>query len=228
VEQLGHVSPTGFLGGQFFMLGVGGPLWVIGLLALLLAPSLRRFRPAGLLALTVLLLLLVGGGKDYYFGPIHPLLIAAATALPGGWLDRPGRTPVFAVAVVLLLLGGAALLPVGIPLLPPERMAHYAAALGLAHTTATNRGESLPLPQDFADMTGWREQVEAVSRVFHSLSVDEQRSPAPSRSFTVSTGYPIPSAATAISAFGEPASGATDRRSCWVVHWKSFCHCGAK
>jgi len=175
VEQLGHVSPAGFLGGQFFMLGLGGPFWVIGLLGLLLAPSLRRFRPAGLLALTVMLLLLLGGGKDYYFGPMHPLLIAAATALLGGWFDRPGRIPVYAIAVVLLLIGGASLLPVGIPLLPPERMARYAAALGLAHTTETNLGGSLPLPQDFADMTGWREQVEAVSRVFHSLSVEEQR-----------------------------------------------------
>jgi hypothetical protein len=174
-QQLDHVSPAGFLGGQFFMLGPGAPLWLIGLAGLLLAPSLRRFRLAGVVALAVLILLLLGGGKDYYFGPMHTLLIASAAVLLGGGFDRAGRFPAFALCAAVLLLGGAALLPVGIPVLPPAAMARYAAALGLAHTTATNQGGSLTLPQDFADMTGWRDQVAAVSRAFHALGADEQR-----------------------------------------------------
>ncbi len=174
--QLRHVDAAGFLGGQFFMLGPGAPLWIIGLIALLAAASLRRFRPVGLLALTVLLLLLLLGGKDYYFGPIHPLLIAAAATVLGTWFDRRGRVPLFAGAIALLLVGGAGLLPLGVPILPPPQLARYAAALGVTRATETNQGGRLPLPQDFADMTGWREQVAVVAGVFHSLSAEQQRS----------------------------------------------------
>ncbi|HSG46516.1 MAG TPA: hypothetical protein VLA43_01760, partial [Longimicrobiales bacterium] len=64
---------------------------------------------------------------------------------------------------------GVAALPMGIPLLPPAAMARYSAAVGITQAVTTNRGEVLPLPQDYADMTGWREQVAAVARVYHGL-----------------------------------------------------------
>lgn len=36
--------------------------------------------------------------------------------------------------------------------------------------TTTNRGEQLELPQDFADMLGWREMTTEIARVYRSLS----------------------------------------------------------
>jgi hypothetical protein len=53
-------------------------------------------------------------------------------------------------------------------------MARYAARLGIAEAVTTNRGEVLALPQDYADMLGWRGQVEAVARVYHALPQDER------------------------------------------------------
>ena len=173
--QLGHFDRLDFVVGQFLNLGPGAPLWLIGLIALLAAPALRAFRGLGLLALGVFLLLLVGGGKDYYFGPVDTLLVAAAACFLGTWLEPRNRTPVFAAILAFLILGGAALLPIGVPILPPPLMARYAAALGVTEAVRTNYGTTLPLPQDYADMTGWPEQVAVVASVFHSLSPDEQR-----------------------------------------------------
>ncbi len=173
-HQLDQMNRLDFVTGQFLMLGPAAPLWLVGLGALLAAPALRRFRPLGILGLTVFGLLLLGGGKAYYFGPLHPLLLAAAAALLVPWLTRAGRRWAFAGAVGFLLLGGTLLLPLGVPLLPPERMARYAAALGQGRTTRTNYGTMLALPQDFADMTGWPEQVAAVAAVFHALPPAEQ------------------------------------------------------
>ncbi len=70
-NQLGHFDRKGFLIGQFLMEADAVPTWLLGLLALFIAPSLRRFRGLGLLALTTLAVLLVVGGKPYYFGPVH-------------------------------------------------------------------------------------------------------------------------------------------------------------
>ncbi|MFQ5744867.1 MAG: glycosyltransferase family 39 protein, partial [Acidobacteriota bacterium] len=172
--QLGHFDRFDFLVEQFLNLGPGAPLWLIGLIALLAVPTLRRFRPLGLLALTVFLLLLLTGGKAYYFGPVQTLLIAAAATFVPVWFEKRGKIPVFWGALVLLILGGLALVPMGVPVLPPEVMARYAAALGVTQTTRTNYGGTLPLPQDFADMTGWQELVETVASVFRALPPNEQ------------------------------------------------------
>jgi hypothetical protein len=48
-------------------------------------------------------------------------------------------------------------------------MARYAEALGLTRAVTTNRGTVLPLPQDYADMLGWKEQVAEVARVYRQL-----------------------------------------------------------
>jgi hypothetical protein len=65
---------------------------------------------------------------------------------------------------------GVITLPFGLPILPPEPMARYAAALGLQAATQTNWGTQLTLPQDYADMLGWREKAEAVAHVVESLT----------------------------------------------------------
>ena len=197
-HQLDQMDRRDFVTGQFLMLGPGAPLWLAGLVALLLARALRPFRALGILALTVIMLLLLGGGKAYYFGPLHPLLLAAAATVLVPWLERPGHRWAYAGAVGFLLLGGVLLLPLGVPLLPPERMAGYAAALGQGRTTQTNYGTTLALPQDFADMTGWPEQVAAVAAVFHALPAEEQ-----SRAMILANNY---GRAGALALFG-PAQG---------------------
>jgi hypothetical protein len=53
-------------------------------------------------------------------------------------------------------------------------MARYAEAIGETRAVTTNRGTVLPLPQDYADMLGWREQVAEVSRVYQSLPEAER------------------------------------------------------
>jgi hypothetical protein len=76
------------------------------------------------------------------------------------------------IATAAFGLGAA---PFGLPLLPPEPMARYAARLGLSAATRTNVGGQLPLPQDYADMLGWREKADAVALVVSSLTPEERR-----------------------------------------------------
>lgn len=46
----------------------------------------------------------------------------------------------------------------------------YTDAIGASEANRTNRGEMDRLPQDYADMLGWPEQVAAVAGVYGSLS----------------------------------------------------------
>jgi len=165
--QLGHVTPLSFTTGQLFLAGAAGPLLLIGALALWFNAALRPFRCLVVFALVAFGVLLVQHGKDYYFGPVHPALFAAGAGAAGQWLSS--RRWAWIGAIVFLATGGLLLLPVGIPLLPPPQMITYAARLGRGRVVSTNYGTTLALPQDYADMTGWREQVDVVAQVFHAL-----------------------------------------------------------
>jgi hypothetical protein len=175
-SQFVHVDRLQFVTGQFFMLGPGAALWLVGLGALLAAPRLRPYRALGLLAAAIFLVFMWTGGKPYYFGPVHILLIAAAAAFLGMRLRSQHARTLVAGAIALYCLVGLALLPIGIPLLPPEAMARYAQAIGITQATETNRGTFLPLPQDFADMTGWKELVDSVAAVYRALPEPERTS----------------------------------------------------
>lgn len=170
--QLERVTAAAFLGGQVFMAGAASVLLIAGLTGLLLSHRLRPWRGLATYALVPCVILLVMRGKEYYLGPVHPPLIAAGAVLTAEWVAS--RPALRAMLVTFLLLGGLLLLPLGIPLLPPPQMAVYASRLGITRAVTTNGGGLLPLPQDFADMTGWREQVAAVAEVYRSLPEAER------------------------------------------------------
>ncbi|HEX5437193.1 MAG TPA: glycosyltransferase family 39 protein [Gemmatimonadaceae bacterium] len=179
--QLEHVSYLGFLSGQFLMLGPSLALAALGLVALLAGRRYQAFRAVGLACAASFLILMLLHGKAYYAGPIYPALLGAGAAALAAWADgrvAAGRVTyangVQAAAVVLMLAYGAITLPLGLPIVPPARMARYAAALGVASTTETNRGTVLSIPQDYADMLGWKTRVAAVARVYHALPVADR------------------------------------------------------
>ena len=171
-SQLERVTPTAFLTGQLLIAFAAAPLLVLGAVALWLPPRGSRFRPAGVYAFAAAGIFLVTGGKDYYLAPIHPLLIAAGATALLAWTSS--RRVVVVGFAVWLVIGGAIVLPAGIPILRPEPTAAWLARIGITRAVTTNYGEILPLPQDYADMLGWREQVAAVAEVYHRLDPSER------------------------------------------------------
>lgn len=165
--QLARVTPGEFLAGQLLLAGIASPVLIAGFVGLLFARSLARFRALGVMALVALVALIWLHGKEYYLGPVHPTLLAAGGALVGNAIRN--RRALYAAAVGVLAIGGIALLPVGVPVFAPTAMARYFAAIGLTRAVTTNRGDVLPLPQDYADMLGWREQVAAVAAAYRAL-----------------------------------------------------------
>lgn len=172
-SQLARIGVGDFLKGQL-LLGPAFLLAVVGLWALLVLPAFRRVRIVGVATLASFLCLAALRGKPYYIGPIYPVLFAAGATIVSGWGVGRRRLMVRWGVVVLLLGFGALALPFGLPFLPPAQMARYAARAGLTSTVTTNYGERLPLPQDYADMLGWKEMVTTVAEVYHALPERER------------------------------------------------------
>lgn len=170
--QFQQVTPVGFLSGQLLLAGAAAPLLIVGAVGIFASPALRRFRPLGVAAAAAMLFLLVLRGKEYYLGPVHPPVLAAGSVVAGAWLAARPRW--WRGALAWGTAGGLLLLPLGVPLIPPPALARYSAALGMTRAVTTNMGTVLPLPQDFADMLGWREQVAEVARIYHGLPESER------------------------------------------------------
>ncbi|MDX1675680.1 MAG: hypothetical protein R3314_12870, partial [Longimicrobiales bacterium] len=89
---------------------------------------------------------------------------------------RRGAASTAAWVAVWIAVGGFAIvgLPMGLPFLPPETMARYAAWLGVTEAVATNTGQQLELPQDYADMLGWEALADSVAHVYRSLPPEDR------------------------------------------------------
>jgi hypothetical protein len=116
-----------------------------------------------------------GTARAAYLSPAYPPLFALGAVAIEGW-TQAGTT--FARAaraglVAVLTLGGAAIAPLALPLLPVERFIAYQAAIGLGPRNE-ERKEMGPLPQLFADMFGWPELAAEVARVYRALPPEEQ------------------------------------------------------
>ncbi|HEX6668434.1 MAG TPA: glycosyltransferase family 39 protein [Gemmatimonadales bacterium] len=170
-SQLERIGPVDFLLGQLLW-GPAVLLAAAGAWSLLASPAMRPFRPVGWSCAAAFLFLLLGQGKAYYAGPLYPTLFAAGAVLvervAPGFRGEILRGAIVGVLFAFFLL----ILPLGVPILPPLEMAAYARTLGVTAAVRTNTGGVGTLPQDYADMLGWKEQAVAVARVYQALPAD--------------------------------------------------------
>lgn len=155
------------------MLPFSAPLWLAGLAGLFLHRDLRRYRALGIVYVVALLLMLVQKAKPYYLAPAYTMLLAAGSVLLERAAARRGWGWLRALAVVVLVLGGAVAAPLVVPLLPVERFIAYQKALGKTPTNEENQALG-PLPQFFADRFGWEEMTAAVADAYRALPPEDR------------------------------------------------------
>jgi len=146
-------------------------LWVPGLIFLLRS---ARARVIGIAYLATAALLVTSGSSrpNYLAVADAPLLAAGAVAVGRAAASRAWIRP---VALMVLVLLGAPVALMGLPLLPVDRQIAYMRPLS-GGVKAQERSSESDLPQVFADMFGWEEMVQRVARVYHALpEPDRQR-----------------------------------------------------
>jgi hypothetical protein len=149
------------------------PVWLAGLVWLLKRRSVD-LRHLGLTFLILLGLLMASGQSrpDRILG-IYPLLFAAGGMALGK--AAASRRWVPWAAGAWLVSWGLALLPIGVPVLPPKPLAAYATAIGAAPQIERGVGKRTSLPQWFADRLGWEVLADDVAAVRDSLPEHERR-----------------------------------------------------
>jgi hypothetical protein len=175
-SQLVNVSALDFWKPQLLMCFTALWVWVPGLLALLLGRAFRPYRAVGWVAVLGVGLLFALHGKDYYALGYYPVLFSFGARwwelrLEGfvREQDRFWKTmlqPVFVALPVLMMLP---LLPFIYPLRSPAEMAALRPKYESLGFYRWEDGQNHALPQDYADMRGWRELADHTWAAYQSL-----------------------------------------------------------
>ena len=179
-------GPIAFIADQALIMNpVLFPLWIGGLVWLFLGSEGRRYRILGWAYLVMLVTFIVLKGKNYYLTPAYPFLFAAGaialeriTAGQSFHSSLFRRLPLFPhllrwLYVALIVLVGALLAPLSVPLFSPEGYIRYQKALGIEPSKTENQ-ETGPLPQYFADEFGWEDMTRSVAEIYNTLPPDER------------------------------------------------------
>jgi len=169
------LSPFAFLlqltiGLNPFML----PLWLSGLLYLLLRKEIKKFRFLGWIAVVFLLVYLVQNSKIYYVFPIFPLLLSSgAVAVERFSQNYRVGWPKWVMGSAMVI-SGTVLMPLAVPILPVPQFVSYAKSLGLWNLIRMEKGEGDVMPIHFVYRLGWEELVDSVSTAYNALPQNEK------------------------------------------------------
>jgi len=158
-----------------FMNPAALPVWLGGLVFFLATRSGRPYRHLGWIYIALLALMLIGqksrpdritAAYTILFAGGGVMLEQMARRARGRWL-RPALP-------ILLVVFGAALAPIGLPLLPPEAASSYAVRLGMVPQIEAGEGKRTELPQWLADRFGWEKFVDDVEAAVDTLDPGER------------------------------------------------------
>jgi hypothetical protein len=168
------VTPLQFVLQQaLLVLPLAAPICLAGLYFFLRADEGKPYRFLGWTYLLILAQLILLKGKIYYLAPIYPMLFAAGAVWIEQWTRLRNWNWMKPAILVPLAVGGLVAAPLALPVLPVEAMAAYSKFWKVDHV----RVERQPvgkLPQLWADMFGWKNQVATIARAYHRLPVEEQ------------------------------------------------------
>lgn len=162
--QFANVSVLGYIIDQFIMNFSGLIVWITGLIVFLFNKSEKKFRVLVYTYFFTVLIILFLRGKSYYTLGLYPILFA----LGGYAIEKYFRQTWKIITIVLIILFSIPMLPLSIPIMSHEMIVEYTKPTA-EFTNRWEDGKVYNLPQDYADMTGWKELSSIVIDHYNSL-----------------------------------------------------------
>jgi 4-amino-4-deoxy-L-arabinose transferase-like glycosyltransferase len=146
------------------------PLWFAGAIGPFIERRLAgvRFLAIGFVLTTTFYFL--QRGTNYYLFPVYPTMFVVGAVFCenlGAWITRGWIAAALAVSALTA--------PVVLPILRPETLQRYMAAMHIRPAPIEAAGVGAPLTQSLSDEFGWRELEAKVADVFRKLTPDEQK-----------------------------------------------------
>jgi hypothetical protein len=153
---------------------LAAPIWIAGLAALFISARLRSYRFLGWTYVICYAVLFALHGKNYYLAPVYPVLLAEGAVVIESALDRPIGAWLRPPIVVILLVAGAYLAPITVPVFSPDHFLAYTKRLPFKLPVMEYQHRRAALPQWYADQFGWNEIVAETAQAWNQLTPEER------------------------------------------------------
>lgn len=166
--QLSNNSLAGFFSDQLLNCLSSAIIWIAGLVMILFLPQERKFRFIAYAYLLVLIIIVAGRGKSYYTLGAYTMLYAA-----GGYtMEKYFRKKWVFInyfVIILSIIGSYFALPLELPYASFETVKKFCDPETGMVPQRWEDGKIHPIPQDYADMTGWKELTAIVANAYNHL-----------------------------------------------------------
>jgi hypothetical protein len=166
------ISPIQFLAGQLlYVHPLNAILWIWGLWYFFFNKEGKTYRILGWMWVIIFLLLMLTGSKIYYLSPAYPPLLAGGAIAFERWMKQRKRKGILLkpVAICLLLLGGAAMFPLSVPVMSIDNTEKF-----INMVTFGAFKNVYELTGDLRGMFGWQERVETVAEVYSRIPQEQK------------------------------------------------------
>jgi len=173
-KHLVNVSWSEFILDQLIMNLPVTFFWFTGLLYLIFYSGLKKYRIIGFTYLAVISLLIIMKGKSYYSIGLYSVLFATGGIVFEKYVHYKILTYLNLAFMIVITIY---MLPFSLTIYGHERMLAFCEKTierGVDMPMRWEDGEIHALPQDYADMIGWKELGSNVEKVYNTLS-DEQK-----------------------------------------------------
>jgi hypothetical protein len=171
--QLVNVDRLQFIKDQFLFFAGGNLVLLASFISFFRFRPFRKYKVIFWTCIFVLLIYFYLKAKSYYAIGLYPVLIAFGSVYLEYLLDKGWKIylrPVFLLIPVIVIIP---IFNIVLPVLSPSEIVENPEMFRSLGLLRWEDGKNHPIPQDFADMQGWRELSALTDKAFDQVSPDE-------------------------------------------------------
>ncbi|AKP51913.1 ArnT family glycosyltransferase [Cyclobacterium amurskyense] len=169
-KHLVHVDRLDFLKSQFLFFAGSLVVIVSGLYALYFHPPYHKFKVYFWSFFFTLLLFLSLKAKDYYAIGLYPIYISFGSVYLSGLLKNNWKYSLRPIIIMIPLLVFIPFYNISFPNKTPAYILSQADSYKKSGMLRWEDGQNHDLPQDFADMLGWKELASKVDAIYEKIA----------------------------------------------------------
>lgn len=168
-SQLVHVDRLGFLKSQaLFFIGASFVI-ILALYALLVYKPYQQYRPFFWSFIFTLLIFMYFRAKNYYAIGLYPIYLSFGAVYIANLLKESWKIYLRPVAIAIPIIVFLPVFTFGFPNKSPEYIIEHSEVYKKFGLLRWEDGKDHEIPQDYADMLGWKELARKVDSVFVKL-----------------------------------------------------------
>lgn len=172
--QLDHTSTSGFLFEQLMFMGGSLPVIILALIGLFFHRKFENYRIIGINYFIVLLLFIFLKAKSYYALGLYPVLLVFGGVYLESVLPKFRKTFVIGILILTNFITFLFIYDLVLPVKSPAAILSNKDQYEKLGLLKWNDGKNHQLPQDFADMLGWKEMADKALQAYEMIPPEER------------------------------------------------------